>query len=40
MARIGPDLAALLPPKVLEARRRQLGVTHRVLNIFVTEVGL
>jgi hypothetical protein len=30
----------LLPPKVLEPRRRQLGVAHRVLDIFVSEVGL
>ena len=28
------------PPKVLEPRRRQLGVAHRVLDIFVSEVGL
>jgi len=30
----------LLPPKVLKSRWRQLGVAHRVLDIFVPEVGL
>ena len=30
----------LFPPKVLETRRRQLSVSHGVLNIFVPEVRL
>jgi hypothetical protein len=30
----------LLAPKVLEPCRRQLGVAHRVLDVFVPEVGL
>jgi len=29
-----------LPPEVLEPIRRQLGVSHRVLNILVAEVSL
>jgi len=29
-----------LAPEVLEARRRQLGIPHRVLDILVTEVIL
>ena len=29
-----------LPPKVLEPIRRQLGVAHRVLDVFMPEIGL
>jgi hypothetical protein len=29
-----------VPPEILEPRRRQLGVPHRVLNVSVAEVGL
>jgi hypothetical protein len=32
-----PDLS---PPEILEPRRRQLGVKHRVLDIAVAEIGL
>src|SRR3974390_3235221 len=31
--------ASLSPPKILKSRRRQLGVTHRVLNIAGLEVS-
>jgi hypothetical protein len=30
----------LVPPKILEPRRRQLGVAHRMLDVLVTQVGL
>jgi hypothetical protein len=30
----------LIFPKVLEPRRRQLGITHCVLDVLVAEVGL
>jgi len=29
-----------VPPKIFEPFRRQFGVAHRVLNIFVAEIGL
>jgi hypothetical protein len=29
-----------LPPEILEARRRQLGIAHRVLDVAVSKVGL
>ena len=32
--------ARLIPPKILETGRRQLGVPHRVLNILVAEICL
>jgi hypothetical protein len=36
----GSRPANLLPPKVLEPRWRQLSVPHRVLDVFVPEIGL
>ena len=30
----------LIPPKILETPRRQLGISHGVLDVLVTEVGL
>ena len=35
-----PLLERLLAPEILELRRRQFGVTNRVLNVLVPEVGL
>ena len=32
--------APLIPKQAFEARRRQLGITHRMLDRFVPEVGL
>lgn len=32
--------SSILAPKILEPRRRQLGVPHRVLDVFVAEIGL
>jgi hypothetical protein len=32
--------ADTLPPKILEPRRRQLGIAHRVLNVPVTQISL
>ena len=33
-------LLSALSPKVPKSTRRQLGVTHRVLNVLVAEIGL
>jgi hypothetical protein len=35
-----PILMASLPPEILEARRRELGVTHRVPDVLVAKVSL
>jgi len=35
-----PTKLVVLSPEILEARRRQLGIAHRVLDVLVAEVGL
>jgi hypothetical protein len=40
LSRLGSDAPQSLSPKILETRRCQLGIAHRVLDIFVTKIGL
>ena len=35
-----PDASQSLAPKILEPHRCQFGIAHRVLDIFVTKIGL
>jgi len=35
-----PRMHTRLPPEILEPRRSQLGVPHRMLDVLVPEVGL
>ena len=38
--KIASSLRTITPPKILEPRRRQLGIAHRVLDVLVPEISL